>query len=227
MKVAICFSGLPRFLAETLPYWRNSIIEPYKPSVFVHTWFGGDSYQRQGLTNTLQSYYSPQSMWIQSPETFDTSLYTQRIAPFRTTAQNVISQFTSIQRSLQLCEQYETANNFQFDIVVRARFDWYLKEVVFEINNQINVALTPTLLNHRLTFQGLPYVGISDQFAYGSSDNMRLYGKLADNIPHLYRDHLLDFCGEILLKGHLLSCDLEVKEHRWQNGIVRPDGIMP
>jgi len=227
MKVALCFSGLPRFLSETLPYWKNCIINPYKPSVFIHAWFDGNSYDRKKLTDNLQSFYSPKILHVQSFEKFDVSTYNERIAPHRTTPQNVISQFTGIKRSLELSREYEIANDLEFDIVVRARFDWYLAKVDFEINNQINVAHTPTLCNHKFLFNGDNHVGINDQFAYGNSKNMALYGKLVDNVPNLYSNHRVDFCGEILLKSHLLDYGLDVKEHVWQNGIVRADGIMP
>jgi len=226
MRVALCFSGMPRFVEEAFPYWKQSLLDPYQPDVFVHTWENtGPSYNN--LRQTLLTLYNPRALTIQAPQTFDVSIYRDRIWPHRTTPSNQVSQYTSIKRSLELRRQWETQHEFEYDIVIRARFDWYLKEADLEVNDKINVAHTPTLLNHRFQFQGQPHVGISDQFAYGSSRNMTIYSQLVDNMPRLYQDHGIDFCGELFLKAHLLYHQLDVKEHRWTNGMVRSDGIMP
>ena len=227
MRVALCFSGLPRFVEETFSYWKHSLLDPYQPDVFVHTWSEPGTVDYNNLSRTLSTLYQPRVLTIQAPEKFDVSIYRDRIWPHRTTPSNQVSQYTSIKRSLELRRLWETHNQFEYDIVVRARFDWYLKEVDLEVNNEINVAHTPTLSRHQFQFQGQPYVGISDQFAYGSSENMTVYSQLVDNMPQLYQDYGIDFCGELLLKGHLLYHQLGVKEHRWTNGMVRSDGIMP
>lgn len=222
MKVALCFSGLPRFLRETYPYWKKCLIDPYAPDVFVHTWDTSTF-----ATNTVQSLYRPTVLKTENPQQWDTSLYTDRIWPHRTTPSTQISQYEGIKRVLALREDYEKSHAFAYDIVIRARFDWYLESVDLEKNNFINVAHTPTLNGHRFLFDGMEHIGISDQFAYGSSENMTIYSQLVDNLPILYKNYKIDFCGELFLKSHLLYHKLDVKEHKWNNGIVRDWGVMP
>jgi hypothetical protein len=167
---------------------------------------------------------------MQSTKTFDVSIYNEKRDvewPFRTSLQTQISQYTGIKNSLYYAQEWEESSGNNYDIVVRARFDWFLEKVDFEINDYINVANTPTLVGHKFIFKEQQYTGISDQFAYGSSKNMRIYSQLVDNLPTLYKDYKVDFCGELFLKAHLVYNNVEVKEHNWNNGIVRDWGIMP
>lgn len=226
MKVALCFSGMPRFVSQTHAYWTQSIISRYKPDVFVHTW-AQDKLSQSVLYQQIQSLYQPTVLWTQAPQKFDTRLYADRIWPHRTTPSNQLSQYTSIKHSLSLCRQWEIQNGFKYDIVVRARFDWFLNHVDFELNNCVNVAHTPTLSGHKFTWNDQTQLGISDQFAYGNSDVMNTYSQLVTNLPNLYSNYGIDFCGELFLKAHLLYHNIDVVEHKWQNGIVRDDGIMP
>lgn len=228
MRVALCFSGLPRFVSQTHQYWFNSILKPYNPDVFIHTWKWADKWNlNNNIVEEIQSLYSPKVLQIESTKTFDTSMFIDRIWPHRTTPATVLSQFYSIKRSIEHKAEYELRTGFRYDIVIRARFDWFLKEITLELNDMINVALTPTLGGHRFRYDDQIYVGINDQFGFGSSKNMDIYGGLFDNIPNLYANHGVDFCSELFLKGHLVENGIEVNEIPLENGIVRLEGIMP
>lgn len=209
-------------LTDTYPYWMNCIISKYNPDIFIHTWK-----QDVDVEHILHSLYHPIILKIDSPKIFDTLMYVDRIWPHRTTPNGVLNQWYSVKQSISLKDEYETATNETYDIVIRARFDWYLKEVNFEINNTVNIAATPGLSGHRFNYNNQPYIGISDQFAYGSSHIMNIYAKLFDNIPFLYQTKEVDFCSELLLKAHLIENQVEVKEHLFQNGITRMTGIVP
>jgi hypothetical protein len=228
MKIALCFSGFPRFYKQTFPFWKACLIDPYKPDVFVHTWDTSEV-----VKHTLHGMYQPKVLKAESAQEWDTSTYNDDHAPgrrlwlYRTTHVTQISQYQGIKRSLNLRQSYERSLGFTYDIVIRARFDWYLEKVILEKNNFINVAHTPTLCGHTFSFKGKEYLGISDQFAYGSSANMTTYSELVDNLPNLYHTYKVDFCGELFLKSHLLYHNIDVKEHHWNNGIVRDWGVMP
>ena len=228
MKVALCFSGQPRYLDQTHRYWRGSIIDRYNPDIFVHTWQDPtDSNRNQWIRHTVLSLYNPKSFAFETAPQFDVSSFRDRIWPHRILPAAQFSQFTGVQRSQQLRQQWEKANSFVYDVVVRARFDWYLAHVDFEINRFINTARTPTLDGHQFQFRGQQLTGISDQFAYGSSDLMTVYGDMVDNIHNLYHNETVDFCGELFLKAHLAYHNIDVKQHVFQNGIVRDWGVMP
>ena len=42
MKIALCFSGQPRFVNECSPLIRNNDIQDYNEEVFAHVWFDDD-----------------------------------------------------------------------------------------------------------------------------------------------------------------------------------------
>jgi hypothetical protein len=228
MKVAICFSGLPRFVEQTHRYWSRSILAPYNPDVFVHTWRWSDKWNpNHNIAEQIQSLYNPKVLQIESAKHFDTGIYTDRVWPHRTTPQTVISQWYSIKQSIGHKAKYEEVMGFNYDVVIRARFDWFLKEIQLEQNDMINVALTPTLAGHRFSYDDQIYTGINDQFGFGSSKNMDTYAGLFDNMSSLYANHGVDFCSELFLKGHLVENNIEVNEIPLNNGITRLEGIMP
>jgi hypothetical protein len=158
---------------------------------------------------------------------WDVTMYTDRIWPHRVTPQAQFSQFEGIKRAQMLRQSHEAATGITYDVVIRARFDWYLAQVNLEQNPCVNVARTPTLDGHMFTYDAAPLVGISDQFAYGTSATMDVYATIVDNIPHLYAQHGVDFCGELFLRAHLHEHHVCIKQHNWHNGIVRSWGIMP
>jgi hypothetical protein len=222
VRVALCFSGLPRFVFETHSYWKQCILDPYTPDVFIHSWQTLEFDPRN-----FWSLYHPKILAWEQPKQYDVSLYTERIWAYRTVPQNQVAQYTGIQKAIGLAIEYQTQFDFEYDIIVRARFDWFLKKIDFEKNNCVNVAHTPGLKGHRFKFLSQEHLGISDQFAYGNSSVMKTYAQLVDWLPTLYQEYKVDFCGELFLKSHLLLHNTPVKEHHWHNGIVRPTGINP
>lgn len=226
MKVAVCFSGLPRFVHECATYWRHCLLEPYDCDVFVHTWHTHGASDRQSA-QLIQQLYAPHTFVQEPAPQFDVHSYTDRILPFRVFPQAQFSQFEGILRAQRLRQQTEQHVNRKYDVVIRARFDWYLREIQFEHNACVNVARTPTLDGHVFNYDQTTLVGISDQFAYGTSEVMDVYADLVHNVPSLYHAHGVDFCGEMFLRAHLHEHHVCVREHVWQNGIVRSWGIMP
>ena len=226
MKVAVCFSGLPRFIQECAPYWRKCLFEPYDCDVFVHTWRQSE-HQDAHTYNLIQHAYAPVRLCMEPVPIFDVSEYTHRIWPHRVTPQAQFSQFEGIRRAQQLRQTQEQVNSVKYDVVIRARFDWFLAHVDLEINPCVNVARTPTLDGHQFTYDQTPLVGISDQFAYGTSKVMDVYADIVNNMPSLYLNHGVDFCGELFLRAHLYEHGVCIRQHVWQHGIVRSWGIIP
>lgn len=226
MKVAVCFSGLPRFIQECAPYWRKCLLQPYDCDVFVHTW-SQSAAQDQVTQQLVQQLYAPVRFQMEQVPQFDVSSYATRIWPHRVSPQAQFSQFEGIRRAQQLRQTQEHTQGFTYDVVIRARFDWYLSQVQLDTTPCVNVARTPTLDGHKFTYDATPLVGISDQFAYGTSHTMDVYAGIVDNMHNLYHAHGVDFCGELFLRAHLHEHHVCIRQHVWQHGIVRSWGIMP
>ena len=231
MKVALCFGGLPRYVTQTYGYWRSCILDKYDTDVFVHTWNDYNTWQGGSgdarLWDTIHNLYQPRSCVIQPSLPIDVSLYKDRIWPHRTTPHGVLSQWYSVGHSLRQRQLWEDHQNFKYDIVVRARFDWFLEKVEFEINNCWNIAHTPTLDGHKFRLRNQILTGINDQFGYGSSHTATIFSSLFDHIPYLYQNERVDFCSELFVKAHLELSGVPVKEHVWNNGMVRWWGVNP
>lgn len=230
MKVALCFGGQPRYLHQTFGYWKNCILDRYQPDVFVHSWNTPDAETGRTdptLYDQILSLYQPRSCTLESGIQIDTSIYKERIWPHRTTPHGVLSQWYSVCHSLRQRQQYEQHNNFKYDVVVRARFDWFLESVDLEINDCWNIALTPTLAGHRFRLRGQVLTGINDQFGYGTSTTADVMQGIFDHIPYLYQNEQVDFCSELFVKAHLELNGVPVKEHKFNNGMVRWWGINP
>lgn len=225
MKVALCFGGLPRYVLQTYAYWQSCLLDPYVPDVFVHTWC--DHTPSHVLQDQILSLYNPLSCVVESPRSMPVEIYKDRIWPHRTTPTGVLSQWYSVQQSQRARQSYEKLNNFKYDVVIRARFDWFLEKVDLQINSAWNIAHTPTLNGHRFMLRGEGLTGINDQFGYGSSHTADVVADLFDQIPNLYQNENVDFCSELFLKAHLHLNQVQVHEHKWNNGMVRWWGVNP
>jgi hypothetical protein len=225
MKVALCFAGLPRYVMQTYDYWSKCLLDVYDPDVFVHTWC--DTQDQSSLSMNIHSLYKPVSCVIESPRLMPTHIYKDRIWPHRTTPAGVLSQWYSVKQSQTLRKAHEQLKGVTYDVVVRARFDWYLAEVQLQQNQFWNIAHTPTLNGHRFKLRDQVLTGINDQFGYGSSATSDVVAGLFDAIPNLYQNEQVDFCSELFLKAHLQLQGVQVQEHKWNNGMVRWWGVNP
>jgi hypothetical protein len=120
--------------------------------------------------------------------------------------------FISSQRKTYLCNKlkndYESKNNFVYDIVIKCRPDLYY--------NSINLDLNTTVLNTPISQS---YGTISDIFAYSNSKIMNqycsLFEKMDDYIeenihfnPHLLLLHHIETIGIPYVKDHNLDLDI-------------------
>lgn len=224
MKVALCFAGLPRYVLQTYEYWNKSLLTPYAPDVFIHTWC--DSHV-DALQAQLLSLYKPKCCVVEAPRHMPTEIYTDRIWPHRTTPAGVLSQWYSVQQSILYKQSHELAHGFTYDVVIRARFDWFLAQVDLQVNDSWNIAHTPTLNGHRFRLRDQILTGVNDQFGYGSSKTADMVSQVFDQIPNLYQNERVDFCSELFLKAHLHLNNIHIQEHEWNNGMVRWWGVNP
>lgn len=120
--------------------------------------------------------------------------------------------FISSQRKAYLCNElkknYESKNNFEYDIVIKCRPDLYY--------NYINLDLNTTVLNTPIAQS---YGTISDIFAYSNSKIMNQYcslfekmdGYIKENIhfnPHILLLHHIETIGIPYIKDHNINLDI-------------------
>ena len=174
MKIALCFSGQPRFVNEVAPYIIKNICEEYDVDTFFHFWFdeglqtkpykyggsGGWEHQRISTTAIEDAIriYNPKLYKIDKSKKFiDSKLHTDLC--YRNNGElikwtrhwkdstepnyrdrqvnNCLSCHYSLNQVCLLKKEYEYANDFKYDYVIRCRTDTVIhSKIIFEHYNK-------------------------------------------------------------------------------------------
>lgn len=204
LRVAVCFAGLPRLNQSTVPKWQQ-FISRYNADVFVHSWQEPTA-DKSRIVQQISAEFAPRQLCIEPIKTFNTARFTERIWPHRSQPSNVLSMWYSIKNSIKLCTDWAD----DYDIVCRARFDWWCDNIQLEPTDGVTVPDDPGLSGHHFTYNNTQYVGHNDQFGYGSHTAMQAYASTHDRIPWLYSDNGVDFCSELFLTANLISYNIPV-----------------
>lgn len=193
MRKAISFSGQSRFVLEGLESLRKNLHNFEEYDIFIHTW--------KGPLNKDCFLYDPQGIIIEEQKpVIPTSVkeYTDLVFVH-------FSMFYSMKESLRLLSEYEQANNFKYDLVVRTRFDISLESKIdleiFDLKGGVyspNVCANPEV--------------ISDWFNFSTSDNIKLYAGVYDNIVDYFKQGVLITSGEELITHMLKTKHISIKK---------------
>lgn len=221
-RIAVCFSGLPRLVPASVESWMR-FIHINDADVFAHTWVmpGTDLTK---ISKDITDRFKPRLVVTEPPRKINLDLYkdSDRIWPYRSEPKNVLSMWTSVRESILLSESWAASRGFTYDIVIRARFDWWCEVLTLEDNPGLTVPDSPGLYGHRFRYRGEPYVAHNDQFGYGKPDVMRCYANTINLIPRLFAIDGVDFCSELLLTASMMSQGIHVNYQKNMNcGIVK------
>lgn len=174
MKIALCFSGQPRFVNEVAPYIIKNICEGYDVDTFFHFWFdedlqtkpykygGSGGWEHQRISATVIEdairIYNPKLYKIDKSKKFiDSKLHTDlcyrnndelikwtrhwkdSTEPNYRDRQvnNCLSCHYSLNQVCLLKKEYEYANDFKYDYVIRCRTDTVIhSKIIFEHYNK-------------------------------------------------------------------------------------------
>lgn len=199
MKIAVCFSGYPRFYDRIdLSDYGDNV------SIFYHSW--DDTYEelikdscvsnfssnvsvdKYVANDSLKDYLKPTNIKVESfckKRAYFENLYRRFRNCEGRTRRSVFPMYYSVSESIKLALNYSE----KFDIIVRTRFDIRLEQ-------PINYAIDETL---HIPDQ-FHYFGINDQLCYGPPSLMKKY---ADVYSYITSIPNLQLNPEILLKKHL------------------------
>ena len=193
MKIALCLSGQARCFNKAFEYINKNLLQKHKVSVFYHVW------EFPKLTE-LATLYDPKIVMVEKTLDPDLSKYTRVPPPqpnwkVKNPALSTYAQLYSLMKANELKVLYEEENGFNFDWVVRSRFDFALNiEIPFEQldNNKLYVP------NCRMT----PNRDFgNDQFAFSSSNNMDKYCNVFNRIDDFYDS------GVIMIGEEMMSAN--------------------
>ena len=186
MRVALLLSGQFRNGKELIYNLYDSIIKQYQPDIFISYNYDTDTEVNEGTLNEL--YYPKEIQFNKYPNLF---AYSKNTAP-ETNRQSLVRMLYGIDRANVLKSDYEVANGFKYDFVIRTRFDLeYLQPLELKNFNDITI---PIGWDHR--------GGYNDTFAYGSSEAMDYYSSLFNNLETYLNEGAL-LHPESILKYHL------------------------
>lgn len=218
-KVAVCFSGLPRITSNiTVQQWQH-YIEKYNADVFIHTWVSDNS-ELDNARRKFTELFKPIVVKYEQPRQYPIEEYQERVW-WSVVVYNVFSAYAGIYESNNLAIQYSKQKGFEYDYIIRARFDVLTEGLTLEPTN--GVVITSDHNKHRIKFnyRDLTLTGLNDLVAYGSPSAMAVYSDVINHIPVLYKEDGVDMCSEILLSAHLFKQDIPVELKPIKTTIVR------
>jgi hypothetical protein len=241
MKIAICLSGLVRTYRETYENFKEALINPnlgHEIDIFISTWpieFSNNSLER---TRRLSWYgeqaipfpenpidytdlitkYNPTSINVEKPITFKADWFTPTAG---VNIQSMLSMAYKIYACDCLRRQYEQAHGFEYDVVMRARFDC-LFPISIKIDDKfdLSVITTPSMMQPRFI---VDWDWLNDKFAVGTRSIMSTYSDWYLNLEALVMRGV-PIQPETLLAAHLKEAGIGYTPWGSEMEMVRPAG---
>ena len=193
MRKAISFSGQSRFVLEGLVSLRKNLHNFEEYDIFIHTW--------KSPLNKDCFLYDPQGIIIEEQK----PVIPASVKEYTDSVFVHFSMFYSMKESLRLLSEYEQANNFKYDLVVRTRCDISLESKIdLEIFDLKEGVYSPDVCAN-------PEV-ISDWFNFSTSDNIKQYSEIYDNIVKYSTQGVMITSGEELITHMLKSKHIPIKK---------------
>jgi hypothetical protein len=192
MRIAVCFSGQPRFIKEYADQIKTHLISRYDTDVYAHFWWDDtcigkkqhheheDTVHNRDIVNEFIDTYNPVKMSLEPPPTIDLSQYalTCAVPDLSLPVEEIVgiftrfnSQWASVKKTFALIDDPD-----KYDFIIRMRTD-------AKLLNPID--LSP-LEKGLLYIQDGKSTGYDrtygDYFAAGQTQTMREYMSLGDDI---------------------------------------------
>ena len=212
MKIALCFSGQPRFIEKCYPNILKNILEPNgMPDIYVHTWFPephpkghrildnhiGD---KDGIENIIK-LYNPKRILVEKPIQFETLLEES----------NIYSQYQYITQSMFYSIKESMRHLMaDIDIICRIRFDDIFHQPIKFVEHTVNSIYLKREISGRL----------NDHFAFGPTNLMTHYANSYFHIKEYAKLHN-KITPEDVLEYTLQQNNCPITSHNWGWETVR------
>lgn len=229
MKVAICFSGAIRSFDDCISSTMKYLISNFEnPDIFLHMWtFTDDSssdinynFKWRKDTSSIDKIISilePKKYIIEEYNNSSEELIKKacmvNMNLFDTDDKknygfNCCSMYWKILKSFELAEEYMNENNFEYDLIIRARLDFiwedYIKHSDFTslIDNNIY------LIKDR--YATCSKLNTNDKFFAGNYNTMKKMCNVFNCIKK-YQDEGINIEGQTINESHIKKCGFNVK----------------
>lgn len=185
MRKAISFSGQPRFIWHGYRLLKENLENFKEYDIFVHTW--ADTTPEQ----LLKLYKPKEYIWQPQIDPFPPVVPHERSRNYF----NHYSMFYSMKRSLDLVNMYEEKHGFQYDMIIRTRFDIALLDPLSAEDFSLKVM-------NATDSCGNPLV-ISDWFNWSGRENMEKFREMYGKLPEYYEKGVKIDSGEEIIVQNL------------------------
>jgi hypothetical protein len=215
MKVALLLSGHFRDASSCFSSIREKILDRFDTDVFISTWNPGGDFKNyipvptRDLPNTLTfdeiiNLYRPKSILS---EDFDSQKIKRlidkawQLDPYgpmngETNSASILCMWHKIHSCFCLMEDYEKKCGFQYDFIIKGRFD-------IGIHDPIDLELDMECVKIPPGFDWRD--GFNDILAWGGRQQMGYYCSLYEKIEEYVKTHRVFFHPETMLKYHLIQ----------------------
>jgi hypothetical protein len=168
--------------------------------VFISTWYNTNSSSDDATIDEIVEMYNPISIEVEKQDLIVNTFLKHIMSPFENLATHdtrplsVFAMFYKIMKANRLRMMHEKVNSFNYDVIIRTRFDLQMESPVDIIIPEKNHIYIPKGWDHR--------GGYNDLFAIGDSESMTYYSNVFNNLLPMLRTGNL-FHPESLLKIHL------------------------
>lgn len=210
MRVALCLSGQSRCVEPNYPNIQRAILGVAAVDVFIHTWDSIDYINQDPQAANPEKaveLYRPKLYQVEPQIKFSQHDF-EYITDFQDRIgwmfQRVKSMFYSIREANRLKSDYEIAQGFRYDCVIRCRMDSICPEPF-----DSKIMKPGTLFVHSYPFArppAFPEVCYGDQLAFGDSAIMDIYSAAYEHIAEGIR------ATKRVHAGTLLTWYLDVKQ---------------
>ena len=236
MRIAVCMSGHFRDYEKKIDKFYENVVGNHDCDFFVHSWQDSLGFSINGTRPDLSAEdFIRIGGFDKTSPPCDTSTVVARLKPkkyqFETYSEvepNIISEaayytrihhydkpinLTSMQRKIYLCDllrrEYETENNFKYDLVIRTRPDLTFDQAIDFDKFDLSNLHTPTEVSYNI---------ISDVFGFSNSEIMTTYSNLYVNLKNLHDTNNIMFNPHELLLGWIKQNNIDFQQHTF--GIV-------
>lgn len=200
MRVAVLLSGQFRNSYKEYETIKKNLIDRYNADVFIYYTYKDNI--EVDISNLINLYNPVNIEFEEYPDKINDlvqSVSHIEKAPESNTS-SIFYMWYGIMKANELKQKYENHNSFNYDLVVRCRFDTEI----------INPVVLKDLPNSIFIPIGSDWRGgYNDLFAYGKSNSMNYYTSLFNNLPMWIQESNF-IHPERLLKYHLDKMNFEL-----------------
>ena len=211
LKVALCFSGFIRDIDYTKEFW-TSLIDKYDIDVYASLW-DDENLEVNDTIENFKKIYNPKSIEVENYLKFKKStlsVVTPQIKPPTSLLQDLIDyskEFHTLSMWYKIWKSNTLANESEYDIVIRARTDSYLKGD-FELvsNNMFNVPVGQVYTDNFPKSEG-----VNDIFSFGNQKIMNYASSTFLYLMQYLNEGHYMIPPEHFLHVHLSRVDLNIR----------------